>query len=119
MIIIGAGEKIKDNVYLLGSNSEKILKKSNKPVFVVKNGKQFGIKKILCPVDFSEESINEFNTCLSISVMHLPSLKALTKVYNKLGDTTNENKFKKMTTQVLDKMYNEKIETEIRKNKSN
>ena len=54
MIIIGAGEKLKDNVFLLGSNAEKIIKKSNKPVFVIKNGKQFGIKKILCPVDFSK-----------------------------------------------------------------
>ena len=280
MIIIGAGEKLIDDVYLLGSNAEKIIKKRNKPVFVVKNGKQFSIKEILCPVDFSEESkralknaitvarrfnakltvltvyevshldliinkinleqeidniridhqkefdsflaefnltgldvkkeikkgvpnieilkeieknnsdlliigttgksgiskilmgsvtekvirklpssfitlkkedfiileleskiqdienhykiaqqlfkdgffeesINEFNTCLSISVMHLPSLKALAKVYNKLGDTTNEKKFKKMTTQVLDEMYNEKIETEIRNFKGN
>lgn len=278
LIIIGAGEKLKDNVLLLGSNAEKIIKKSNKPVFVVKNGKQFSIKKILCPVDFSneskralknaitmahrfkakitiltvyevshlnliknkiniekqiehiqiehqkkfnsfldnfnligldvakevkqgvpdieivnemenhnydlliigttgksginkilmgsvtekvirkvlnsfitlknediiileleskiqdienhynlaqqlfkdgffKESINEFKTCLSISFLHVPSLKALAKVYKKLGDTVNENKFRDMTTQVLDKMYNQKIETEIRKHK--
>ena len=280
MIIIGAGEKLKNNVLLLGSNAEKIIKKSNKPVFVVKNGKQFSIKKILCPVDFSdeskralknaitmahrfkakliiltvyevsylnsiknkinleqqieyihiehqkefdsfldnfnltgldvtkeikqgvpdieilkaiekhnfdlliigttgksginkilmgsvtekvirkipssfitlkkediiileleskiqdienhyniaqqlfedgffEESINEFKTCLSISFMHVPSLKALAKVYKKLGDTTNENKFRDMMTQVLDKIYNDKIESDIRRFKSN
>ena len=47
--------------------------------------------------------------------MHLPSLKGLTKVYKKLGDTAKEDKYMNLTTQVLDKMYNEKIETEARK----
>ena len=276
MIIIGAGEKLKDNVFILGSNAEKIIKKSSKPVFVVKSGKQLSINKILCPVDFSaqsnralknaitmahrfkaelviftvyevsylysirhkinlekqienirkehqkefdiflenfnftgldvtkeleqgvpaieilkaiekhnadlliigttgksgmskilmgsvtekvirkipssfitikneniikleleskirdienhykiaqqlledglfEESINEFKTCLNISFMHLPSLKALVNTYKKLGDTTNEKKYRDMKNQVIEKMYNEKIEAEIRK----
>lgn len=276
MIIIGAGEKIKDNVFILGSNAEKIIKKSNKPVFVVKSGKQLSINKVLCPVDFStqskralknaitiahrfkaeliiftvyevshlysirhkinlekqienirkehqkefdfflesfnftgldvtkeieqgvpdieilkaiekhnsdlliigttgksgiskilmgsvtekvirkipssfitlkneniiileleskirdienhyniaqqlfedgffEESINEYKICLNISFMHLPSLKALANTYKKLGDTTNEKKYRNMRIQVIDKMYNEKIESEIRK----
>lgn len=276
MIIIGAGEKLKDNVFILGSNAEKIIKKSSKPVFVVKSGKQLSIRKVFCPVDFStqskralknaitiahrfkaklviftvyevsylysirhkinlekqienirkehqkefdfflegfnftglevtkeiaqgvpdieilkaiekhnsdlliigttgksgiskilmgsvtekvirkipssfitlkneniiileleskirdienhyniaqqlledglfEESINEFKTCLDISFMHLPSLKALANIYKKLGDTTNEKKYRDMRTQVIDKMYNEKIESEIRK----
>ncbi len=278
MIIIGAGEKLKDDVFILGANAEKIIKKSNKPVFVVKNEKQFNIKKILCPVDFSaeseralknaitiahrfkaqlviftvyevsqfysiqdqinfeeqiksirkahekeftsflgdfnlvgldvileiekgvpdieilkavdkhnsdlliigttgrsgiskilmgsvtekvirkipsafitlkkediivleleskikniedhyhvaqqlfedgffEESINEFKTCLDISFMHLPSIKGLANAYKRIGDITNEKKYKHMMTQVLDKMYNEKIESEIRKYK--
>lgn len=280
MIIIGAGEKLKDNVFVLGSNAEKIIKKSNKPVFVVKNEKQFGIKKIFCPIDFSEESkravknaitmtrrfsaqliifsvyevshlysirhkinleeqieqihkthekefsafldnfdligldiileikkgvpdveilkaidkynsdlliigttgksgigkilmgsvtekvirkmpssfitlkkediiileleskiqsiedhhniaqqlfedgffeesINEFKTCLDISFMHIPSLKALANVYKRLGDTSNEKKVRSIITQVLDKMYNEHVEAEIRKHKNN
>ncbi|MGB0390685.1 MAG: universal stress protein [Salibacteraceae bacterium] len=279
MIVIGAGEKIEDNIFVLGSNAEKIIKKCSKPVFVVKNGNQFSIKKILCPVDFSgeskralknaitmahrfnaqlvifsaydashlksihnsinlkeqigfikeahekefnsflsdfnlsdldvvieseqgkadieileainkhnadlliigttgksgisrilmgsvtekvirkipcsfitlkkedvivleleskfqsieghynvaeqlyndgfyEESINEFQECLNISVMHVPSLKGLAKVYNKLNDSENETKYRDLLTQVLDKMYNEKIEAEIRQFKS-
>lgn len=280
VIIIGAGEELKDDVFILGANAEKIIKKSNKPVFVLKNEKQFNIKKILCPVDFSaeseralknaitiahrfkaqlviftvyevshlysiqhkidleeqigtirkahekefasfldnfnligldvileieqgvpdvqilkavdkhnsdlliigttgrsgiskilmgsvtekvirkipsafitlkkediivleleskiknieehytiaqqlfedgffEESINEFKVCLDISFMHLPSLKGLAKVYKSIGDATNEKEIKRMMTQVLDKMYNEKIESEIRKYKNN
>jgi nucleotide-binding universal stress UspA family protein len=276
MVIIGAGEQLENDVFKLGANAEKIIKKSNSPVFVVKNEKQFTIKKILCPVDFSseseraiknaitlarrfkaqlvvfsvyeishlysikhkidleeqikiirtahekefaafldnfnltgldiifetkqgvpdveiikavdrhnsdlliigttgrsgiskilmgsvtekvirkipsafitlkkediivleleskikniedhyhvaqqlfedgffEESINEFKTCLDISFMHLPSIKGLVNAYKSIGDTTNEKKYKHMMTQVLDKMYNAKIESEIRK----
>jgi len=62
-----------------------------------------------------EESINEYNKCLNISFMHVPSLKGLAKVYAKLGDSSNEKKYKTMITEVLDKMYNEKIESEVRK----
>jgi universal stress protein E len=276
IIMIGGGEKLENNVLHLGSNAEKIIRKSSVPVYVVKNRNQFNIKSILCPVDFSKESkralknaitiahrfkakleiltvfevsqldlikdkinlgqevefircehqrefeafleqfsleglevtkvvkqgkpdkeilkaieehnfdllmigttgksgiskvlmgsvtekvirkvptsfitlkkkdlikldieskiedieyhykvaqqlfedgifkesIKQFETCLSISVMHLPSLKGLTKVYKKLGDTAKEDKYMNLTTQVLDKMYNEKIETEARK----
>ena len=276
MIIIGAGEKLKGNVLQLGSNAEKIIKKSNKPVFVVKNEKEFNIKKIFCPVDFSaeskralknaitmshrfkaqiviftvyevahlysiqnkvsieeeieiihashekkftaflsdfnlvgldlileikqglpdveilkaiikydsdlliigttgksgiskilmgsvtekvirkipssfitlkkedvivlemesklqsienhfkiakqlfedglyEESINEFKTCLEINFVHVPSLKGLAKAYKRTGDKINESKYRTMKAQVLAKMSNEKIESEIRK----
>jgi len=279
IIFIGAGEKLENNVFKLGSNADKIIKKSNKPVFVVKNEKPLGIKKILCPVDFSleskralknaitlsrrfkseltilsiyeishlfsirnkinideqieylrkdcqteldsflkeftltglkvtkeikkgapateilnvikthnydlliigttgksgisrilmgsvtekvireiptsfitlknedliileidskirdieshfnvaqqlfkdgffEESISEYNKCINISFMHIPSLQGLSKVYGKLGDSINEKKYKAMVTEILDKMYNEKIESEIRKNRN-
>ncbi len=56
MIVIGAGEKFKGGAFLLGSNAEKIIKKSSKPVFVVKSGKDLNVSKIMCPVDFSSQS---------------------------------------------------------------
>ncbi|MBZ9630804.1 universal stress protein [Salegentibacter sp. LM13S] len=276
IIFAGAGEKLKDNVFQLGSNAGKIIKKSNKPVFIVKNQESLSLKSIVCPIDFSvqsrlalknatmmarrfdaelvilsvydashlfairnkinideqiesldkdyqrqfdtflkdfnlndlkitkeikqgepakeilntikhyesdllimgttgksgiskilmgsvtekvirevpcsfitlksedvikleleskirdiefhfnvaqqlfkdglyEEAIDEYNKCLSISFMHVPSLKSLVKVYEKLGDSTNAKKYKTMITEVLDKMYNEKIESEVRK----
>ncbi len=67
---------------------------------------------------FFEESISEYNKCLNISFMHIPSLRGLSKVYKKLGDTTNENRYRTMITQVLDKMYHEKVESEVRKFRS-
>ena len=276
IILVGAGEKLENNVFQLGSNAKKIIKKSKKPVFVVKNEKPLGIKKILCPVDFSPESkralknaitmcrrfeaeltilsvyeiahlfsisnkinideqieylredcqteldsflkeftltglkvtaeikkgdpatvilktlksnnydlliigttgksgiismlmgsvtekviqeiptsfitlknediitleidskirdieslfkeaellfkngffkeaIDEYNKCINISFMHMPSLLGLSKVYEKLGDSINEKKYKAMVTEISNKMYHKKIEDEIRK----
>lgn len=275
IILIGAGEKIHNDSFKLGSNAEKIIKKSDKPVFVVKNDKSLSIQKVLCPVDFSkesklalknaitlchkfnaelkilsvyetshlnsirlkidmekeielirndcqkqldsflndfhlsglkvtteikpgdpatvilreintnnndlliigttgksglsrifmgsvtekvireipasfitlknkdaitleidakindieshfniaqqlfedglyEESIMQYKKCLNISFMHIPSLKGLSKVYEILGDTSNEQKYEAMIKEILDKMNDQKIESEIR-----
>jgi nucleotide-binding universal stress UspA family protein len=56
LILIGAGEKVQNDVFQLGTTAEKIIRKSDKPVWVVKNDSPLTIKKILCPVDFSSES---------------------------------------------------------------
>jgi len=56
MILIGAGEKLVNDSFQLGTTAEKIIRKSIKPVGVVKNGEQLNIKNILCPIDFSPES---------------------------------------------------------------
>ncbi|MBL4887048.1 MAG: hypothetical protein JKZ03_00995 [Flavobacteriaceae bacterium] len=41
---------------------------------------------------FSEDSINEFEICLNINDMHIPSLNGIAKVYENLGDTNNSEK---------------------------
>jgi len=56
VIVIGAGEKTKDDVFQLGTTAEKIIRKSTKPVWIVKNNSPLDVKNILCPVDFSTES---------------------------------------------------------------
>lgn len=56
VIVIGAGEKTKNDVFQLGTTAEKIIRKSIKPVWIVKNNSPLDVKNILCPVDFSIES---------------------------------------------------------------
>ncbi len=67
LIIVGAGEKLKDDAFQLGTTAEKIIRKSNKPVFVVKNNQTLDIKKIICPIDFSKESSRALNSAIIIS----------------------------------------------------
>ncbi len=67
VIIIGAGEKSKEDAFQLGVTAEKIIRKSHKPVFVVKNEKPLRIKKIICPVDFSLESKRALKNAITMA----------------------------------------------------
>ena len=68
LIIIGAGAKLKKDIFKLGTTAEKLVRRSDKPVLVVKKGSDFkNIKSILCPVDFSEESTLALNNSINIA----------------------------------------------------
>lgn len=69
LIITGSGNKLNNDAFQLGTTAEKIIRKSNKPVFVVKNGQTLTIKNIICPVDFSKESNRALNSAIIISRM--------------------------------------------------
>ncbi len=53
LIIMGSGEKEKGDHFKLGINAQKMIRKSNKPVWIVKQNAEPVVKKALCPVDFS------------------------------------------------------------------
>ncbi len=67
VILIGAGEKLENDAFQLGTTAEKIIRKSEKPVWVIKNNSSLNIKNILCPVDFSPESNNALKNAISLS----------------------------------------------------
>ena len=69
LIVVGSGNKLENDAFQLGTTAEKIIRKSNKPVFVVKNGQTLTIKNIICPVDFSKESSRALNSAIIISRM--------------------------------------------------
>ena len=64
LIIVGAGEKLEEDAFQLGTTAERIIRISNKPVFVIKNNQELDIKTILCPVDFSKESSRALNSAI-------------------------------------------------------
>lgn len=69
LVIVGAGEKLKKDAFQLGTTAEKIIRKSNKPVLVVKNDQTSDIRNIICPVDFSEESSRALHSAITLSRM--------------------------------------------------
>ncbi len=87
LIIIGAGEKLKKDIFKLGTTAEKLVRRSDKPVLVVKMGSKFkNIKKIICPVDFSEESTLALNNSINIARRYNAKLTILGVLEpNKLG----------------------------------
>lgn len=64
LLMIGAGEIQKGEKYQLGTTAEKIIRRSSKPVLVIKENQPFSIKTILCPVDFSRESSRALKNAL-------------------------------------------------------
>lgn len=56
LILLGSGETKKGDAFRLGTTAERIIQKSEKPVFVVKEEVLLNVHHILCPVDFSKAS---------------------------------------------------------------
>jgi len=56
LIIMGEGNQAENEHFKLGSTTERMMQKNEIPLMVVKNEPLKPLKKILCPVDFSESS---------------------------------------------------------------
>ena len=67
VIIMGAGEKSDDDPFRLGITAEKVLRKSSKPVWVVKPDAAKQINNILWPVDCSEPSVRALTNAIRLA----------------------------------------------------
>ena len=67
LILIGSGETLKGEKFLLGTTAERIIQKSEKPVFVVKEGVPLNVRHILCPVDFSATSKRALKNAITMA----------------------------------------------------
>jgi nucleotide-binding universal stress UspA family protein len=67
LILIGSGETQKGEKFLLGSTTKRIIQKSEKPVFVVKEGVSLNVQHILCPVDFSSTSKRALKNAITMA----------------------------------------------------
>lgn len=56
LLVLGAGDSSKKQNFKLGTTTERIIQKSEKPVFVIKENTPLKISQVLCPVDFSQAS---------------------------------------------------------------
>jgi universal stress protein E len=96
LIIIGSGEKEKQ--YPLGTTAERIIIYANKPVLVVKRGSSQLLRRILCPIDFSESSDRALKNAILLSKTFQSHLAVLTvfepllSSYFGMGQTPGESK---------------------------
>ncbi len=67
VIIVGAGEKSKEDKFQLGTTAEKVIRKSDIPVWVIKNETTLNVETILCPVDFSSESKRALKNAITMA----------------------------------------------------
>jgi len=86
LVIVGSGEKLKNDCFQLGATAEKIIRKSNKPVFIIKDKQTLDIQNIICPIDFSKESSRALNNAIIISRLFNAEL-VLLSVYSLFRQT--------------------------------
>jgi nucleotide-binding universal stress UspA family protein len=64
---------------------------------------------------FYEEAIEQFLMCLQVNDMHIPSMNKLAELYNKSGDKNKSLYYQNMVKKILTKLWDRKIEEEIRR----
>ncbi len=65
-----------------------------------------------------DEALLQYNICLEINSMHVPSLFKLSKIYKLKGNEEKSKSCNALAISILDKMWDKKIEFEIRKHYS-
>ncbi|WP_350285314.1 universal stress protein [uncultured Croceitalea sp.] len=67
LILTGSGESLHGENTHLGTTTERIIQKSEKPVFVAKTGVPLSVHHILCPVDFSKASERALKNAITMT----------------------------------------------------
>lgn len=67
VILLGSGETLQGDAFRLGTTAERIIQKSEKPVFVIKEDALLNVHHILCPVDFSEASSRALKNAITMA----------------------------------------------------
>lgn len=100
LILAGSGDKDEKEKFKLGTTAEKLVRQSDRPVWVVKPGDKSKISNILCPVDFSDASKRALKNAIVLSKNFKSKLRILfvyepvTSVSSKLKiDLEKENAF--------------------------
>jgi len=129
LLIMGTTGKSGISKILMGSVTEKVvrevlcssitLKKEDVIILEIESKIQdienhYDTAEKLFEKAFFEESLNQYKICLDINYTHIPSLKGIAKVYKKLGDTEKARKYRDTVKNILDQIWNMKIEKEVR-----
>lgn len=67
LVLMGSGQTLKGDKFQLGTTTTRIIQKSEKPVFVVKEGSPLNIQSIICPIDFSHPSKRALKNAITLA----------------------------------------------------
>lgn len=130
LLIMGTTGKSGLSRFLMGSVTEKVIRKVPCSFITQKSEgfidlkletkirdikSHFDVAKQLMKDGFFQESINEYNICLNINDMHIPSLFGIAKVYEKMGNVELAKRYNVMAKEILSQIWDRKIEAEVRK----
>ena len=78
--------------------------------------KHFKQAEKLQETGFYKEAIEQLKICLQINDLHIPAISALIKIHSKLGQKEPAEDYNKKLNEILKRLWDKKIELEIRKN---
>jgi len=115
LIVVGSGSKDSNDNFKLGTTAEKLIRKNQIPVWVVKNEDVKPITKIICPIDFSDASkrallnaitlAEKFNAELSVVNVFVPIVSTSLRISQNIEE---ENKHLRNQKEIeFDKFLNE------------
>ena len=64
---------------------------------------------------FYDKALEQFNICLKINSMHVPSLFKISKIYKIKENSNKAEHYNDLAMNVLNKVWDKQIEQEIRK----
>ncbi|MCW5518257.1 universal stress protein [Aureitalea sp. L0-47] len=130
LLVIGTAGRTGINRMLMGSVTEKVVRevpcsfltlKSQDVISLQLETDMRDIQELhetamkLIDDGFYDQAIGHLEACLSISAIHVPAHRGLAKAYEKLGEQEKANKYRANVRDILDQMWNQKIEDEVRK----
>jgi nucleotide-binding universal stress UspA family protein len=130
LLLMGTAGKTGLSRLVIGSVTEKVIREVPCSFVVLKSAdviqlqlesslkdleNHYQIANQLMADGFFEESIEEFEKCIYINSMHVPSYYGIAKVYDKLENSKNAEIFRDRAKEIMDRMWDMKIEEEIRR----
>jgi nucleotide-binding universal stress UspA family protein len=130
LLIIGTTGKSNIGKFFMGSVSQTLIRKLPCSIITTKSKDLFNSylesqihdieQLIVIAEQFEEngsykEAINQYEICLTINGMHIPSLYRIAKLYRILGDATKALQYENTAVELMNRIWDKKIEGNIRK----
>lgn len=130
LLIMGTNGRSGFNRFMMGSVTERVTREMPCSFVTTKTHDIFQLKfdneikeievhlenaMVLVKKGLYKEAIGQYQVCLQINDMHIPSMYKLAEIYRKMGEETRANYYDNMAKDLLSKLWDKKIEFEIRK----
>jgi len=114
LILLGSGETKKGDTFRLGTTAERIIQKSVKPVFVIKESVLLNVHHILCPVDFSDASKRALKNAITMARRFKSELTILAVCELQGSTWFTSDKDKEKENELRYKLHKEEFDTFLR-----
>lgn len=129
LLVIGTTGKTNLGKILIGSVTEKIIREMPCSVITTKSTDIINLRleneikdieeltKIATELErneFIEDAIEQFELCLRINDMHIPSYYRIANLLNRLGRTTEAKEYKNMVSELIVRLWDKTIETDFK-----